>query len=163
MKFRLKKTCKKYRLRRNVNSRHPYTSWTTKPHVVLSLHWLLVTAKGLWLLRSTYPGFTESASFPKKICLLPYFLLGLVLLTFDAPKFHFMKVFSIRLQRVRNSYGNAKSLRKGKGKECHPWWKNSWLGGERFKVACLIQSRLMRIQLQILRNNVLCSLSSIIE
>ena len=91
-----------------MNSRHPYTSWTTKPHVVLSLHWLLVTAKGLWLLRSTYPGFTESASFPKKICLLPYFLLGLVLLTFDTPKFHIMKVFSIRLQRIWNSYGNAK-------------------------------------------------------
>ena len=110
----IKKTCKKYRLRRNVNSRHPYTSWTTKPHVVLPLHWLLVTAKGLWLLRSTYPGFTESALFPQKICLLPYFLLGLVLLTSDTPKFHIMKVFSIRLQRIRNRYGNAKVWERAK-------------------------------------------------
>ena len=110
MKFQLKKTCKKYRLRRNVNSRHPYTSWTTKPHVVLPLHWLLVTAKGLWLLRSTYPGFTESALFPFPCFPLPSALLfiGLALLTSDTPKFHFMKVFSIRLQRIRNSYGNAK-------------------------------------------------------
>lgn len=35
--------------------------------------------------------------------------------------------------------------------------------GQRFKVVCLIQSRLKRIQLQILRNNVLCFLSSITE